>query len=60
MKQIDVSVLRTVTGGAGAFECSAKFFPDGSLAGPWVHSSGVWDWNRQLCEEKAIAQSVRR
>jgi hypothetical protein len=60
MKPIDCDVLSAVSGGAG-FDCVAKFFPDGSLAGPWVHpTANVWSWNRQECEEKAIARSVRR
>ncbi|HEX4453035.1 MAG TPA: hypothetical protein VH143_19320 [Kofleriaceae bacterium] len=60
MKPIDHEELTAVSG-AGQFDCVAKFFPDGSLAGPWVHpTTNVWSWNRQECEEKAIARSVRR
>ncbi len=58
MKRIDHDALTAVSG-AGQFDCVAKFFPDGSLAGPWVNGN-VWSWNRQECEEKAIARSVRR
>ncbi|HEY1546944.1 MAG TPA: hypothetical protein VGG28_03955 [Kofleriaceae bacterium] len=60
MKPIDETALTAVSG-AGQFDCVAKFFPDGTLAGPWVHPvHNVWSWNREECEEKAIARSVRR
>jgi hypothetical protein len=60
MKDIDEAELAAVSG-AGQFDCVAKFFPDGSLAGPWVHpGTGAWSWNRPECEERAIARTVAR
>lgn len=41
-------------------ECTARFYPDGSLAGPWVGSMGLHSWDsRQICEELNMAAYLR-